>query len=552
MRIALCQIDPTVGDLAGNAAKIVAYARRAEAEGAALALFPELCLTGYPPRDLVERPQFLRDVQSRLDALAGELPPAVVCLVGFVQSSPAEGRPGLYNAMALLREGRVEAVAHKRLLPTYDVFDEQRYFAPGDRSLDFILDGTRFGLTICEDIWADQGALRVHRYAANPVAELCARGIDVLLNAGASPFTLDKRVGRAALMADVARAHGVPVVMVNQVGGNDELLFDGQSAMWDAEGKLIARAPSFEEALCMVELTRGGVVAPAPESDAAAALAALALGTRDYVHKTGFSKVLLGLSGGIDSALVAAIAARALGPANVLGVAMPSRYSSEHSVTDAEELARNLGIGYRKISIDGIFQGYLDHLGPEIAAISPDAPKNDVTFENVQARIRGNVLMALSNRLGRLLLTTGNKSELACGYCTLYGDMAGALAVISDLPKMAVYAAAREYNRQAGRAVIPESTLTKPPSAELRPNQTDQDSLPPYDLLDAVLELYVEDHLSVEDIVAKGFDAELVRRVARMVTINEYKRKQMPPGLIITSKAFGSGRRYPIAQRYGL
>ena len=549
MRIALCQIDPTVGDLEGNARKILAFARDARAQGAQLAVFPELALVGYPPRDLVERPQFLRDIDARLRALALELPPDLTCLVGFVEFAPAEGRPSLFNAVALVREGAVQAVAHKRLLPTYDVFDEQRYFAPGDASLSFELAGKRVGLTICEDIWADHGALRVSRYAHNPVAELVAKGVDLLVNVAASPFTLHKREGRARLLADVARAHGVPVAMVNQVGGNDDILFDGQSSVFDGKGELHARARSFAEDLCVVSLEERGPIAPAPESDEAAALDALALGTRDYVHKTGFSRVFLGLSGGIDSALVAAIAARALGPENVLGVALPTRYSSEHSLKDARDLAENLGIGFRVIAIDHIFQSYLDELPQHLDALGPPGP-TDVTFENVQARIRGNVLMALSNRLGGLLLTTGNKSEVAVGYCTLYGDMAGALAVIADLPKMAVYAAAREVNRQAGREVIPESTLTKAPSAELRPNQTDQDSLPPYEVLDAILEAYVEDYLSLPEIVALGYDAEVVSKIVRLVKINEYKRKQMAPGLILTSKAFGSGRRYPIAQRY--
>jgi NAD+ synthase (glutamine-hydrolysing) len=549
MRVALCQIDPTVGDLEGNAQKIIAFAREAQAQGAELAVFPELALVGYPPRDLVERPQFLRDIAARLSALALELPPELTCLVGFVESAPAEGRPSLFNAVALISAGAVQAVAHKRLLPTYDVFDEQRYFAPGVSSLSFELAGKRVGLTICEDIWADRGALRVSRYAHNPVAELCARGVDVLVNVAASPFTLHKREGRAALLAEVARGRALPVVFVNQVGGNDDLLFDGQSSVFDESGQLVARAASFAEALCVVTLGEPGPIASAPESDAAAVLEALALGTRDYVHKTGFSRVFLGLSGGIDSALVAAIAARALGPENVLGVALPTRYSSEHSRKDAQDLAQNLGIGFREISIDRMFQGYLDELPQHLDALGP-VRAGDVTFENVQARIRGNVLMAISNRLGGLLLTTGNKSEVAVGYCTLYGDMAGALAVIADLPKMAVYAAAREVNRQAGRAVIPESTLTKPPSAELRPGQMDQDSLPPYDVLDAILESYVEDHLSLPEIIALGHDAEVVQKIVRLVQINEYKRRQMAPGLIITSKAFGSGRRYPIAQRY--
>ena len=550
MRVAVCQINPTVGDLAGNSRKILQGAERAQAEGAELAVFPELALVGYPPRDLLDRPAFLRGVTDTLAELTARLPRELPCLVGYVESAPAHDRPGLFNSVALVRGGRVEAVARKRLLPTYDVFDDKRYFAPGERSLLFALGHTRVGITVCEDIWADRGTLRVSRYAANPVADLVTEGAQVIVNVAASPFTLPKREGRAELLSEVAQAHQVPVLFVNQVGGNDDVLFDGASALFSASGKVIAQAPAFEEAFLMVSISEGGPIAEIPTTDAAAALEALAMGTRDYVHKTGFSSVLLGLSGGIDSALTAAIAVRALGPENVLGVALPTRYSSDHSRDDAAELARQLGIRFREIPIEALFQSYLDQLPAHLDALG-EAKPGDVTYENIQARIRGNVLMALSNRLGSLLLTTGNKSEVAVGYCTLYGDMAGALAVIADAPKTFVYEMSREVNRQAGRSVIPESTLTKAPSAELRPNQTDQDSLPPYDVLDAILEHHVEDHESAEEIIKRGYDADTVNRIVRLVRLNEYKRKQMAPGLILTSKAFGSGRRYPIAQRFG-
>ncbi|MFT3923705.1 MAG: NAD+ synthase [Myxococcales bacterium] len=551
MRVALCQINPTVGDLAGNSLKILQGAERARAEGADLAVFPELALVGYPPRDLLDRPAFLRAVTASLHELVGRLPRELACLVGFVESAPASDRPGLFNAVALVRGGCIEAVGRKRLLPTYDVFDDQRFFAEGERSLLFTLGKSRVGVPICEDIWADRSALRVPRYAVNPVSDLVTEGADLLINVSASPFTLHKREGRAQMLSEVARAHQLPVVFVNQVGANDDVLFDGQSAVFHPSGRLIARARAFEEDFLVASVESGGPIAEVPESDEAAALEALAMGTRDYVHKTGFSSVLLGLSGGIDSALTAAIAVRALGPEHVLGVALPTRYSSEHSREDAAELASQLGIRFREISIEALFQSYLAELPPHLDALG-EAKPGDVTYENIQARIRGNVLMALSNRLGSLLLTTGNKSEVAVGYCTLYGDMAGALAVIADAPKTFVYAMSREFNRQAGRSVIPESTLTKAPSAELRPNQTDQDSLPPYDVLDAILELHVEDHESADEIIARGYDADTVKRIVRLVRLNEYKRRQMAPGLILTRKAFGSGRRYPIAQRFGV
>jgi len=549
MRIALCQIDPTVGDLDGNRMRCVRAVREAASAGAALAVLPELALTGYPPRDLLDRPAFVDENLRALQRLAGELPAQTAALVGFVDRA-APGR-GLHNAVALIQEGALRQVFHKRLLPTYDVFDEDRYFEPGtgDAPSVFELAGTRFGVTICEDAWnAVESPLRRH-YDADPVADCVAQGAQVLINIAASPFNLKKREGRPAMLAAIARTHGLPLAFVNLVGGNDDLIFDGSSALIGPDGAPWAEAPSFAEQVLTCELAPAQPRAQLPASDAEAALAALVLGTRDYAHKCGFSRAVLGLSGGIDSALVAAIAARALGPENVLGVAMPTRYSSEHSLHDARELAHALGIGFRVIAIDAIFQRYLDVLGPELEALGP-APAEDSTFENIQARIRGNTLMAISNRLGHLLLTTGNKSEIAVGYCTLYGDMAGGLAVISDLPKTFVYEVAREFNRQAGSEAIPHGTFTKPPSAELRPDQKDEDSLPPYGLLDRVLELLIEDGQSSAQVIAAGFERPLVERVASLVHRNEYKRRQMPPGLIVTRKAFGPGRRYPIAQRY--
>jgi NAD+ synthase (glutamine-hydrolysing) len=386
-------------------------------------------------------------------------------------------------------------------------------------------------------------------YPRDPVADAVAEGAEVLLNLSGSPFNLLKRRARPEMFAAIARKHRRPVVFVNLIGGNDDILFDGSSAVYGPDGAAWAEAPSFEEHVLVCELAPGQACAARPESDAAAALAALTLGTRDYARKCGFGSAVLGLSGGIDSALVAAIATRALGKENVLGVAMPTRYSSAGSVRDARVLAQALGIGFRVISIDAIFQRYLDVLGPELESLGPAGP-NDTTFENIQARIRGNTLMAISNRRGQLLLTTGNKSEIAVGYCTLYGDMAGGLAVISDLPKTFVYDVARQFNREAEAALIPEDTFTKAPSAELRPDQKDEDSLPPYAVLDPVLERLVEDGESAEQVIAAGYDRAMVERVAAMVRNNEYKRRQMPPGLIVTSKAFGPGRRYPIAQRY--
>jgi NAD+ synthase (glutamine-hydrolysing) len=550
MRIALCQIDTTVGDLESNRSLVRQACAEAAAAGARLALFPELTLTGYPPRDLLDRPGFVRDTRLELDLLAAELPAGLAALVGFVEPTESgKAAAPLHNAMALLEAGRCRQTFHKRLLPFYDVFDERRHFEPGEAPQCFELDGVRFGVLICEDAWNEvEGPLRT-RYPHNPVQACIDAGAQVLLNPAASPFTLAKLRLRSAMFASIARQRGVPLAMCNLVGGNDDLLFDGASALYAADGRVVARAPRFQSAVCVADLAASGGQEPTAPSEASAALDALVMGVRDYAKKCGFSRGVLGLSGGVDSALTACIAAEALGAANVLGVAMPTRYSSQHSLDDAQALAEALGIGHRVIPIDGVFQGFLDQLGPVLGELGP-APEKDTTFENIQARIRGVTLMSISNRLGHLLLTTGNKSEIAVGYCTLYGDMAGGLAVISDLPKTFVYDVAREVNRRAGRDLIPESTLTKPPSAELRPDQTDQDSLPPYAVLDAILERLVEDQHSVAEIIAAGFEAATVEQVARMVRGNEYKRRQMPPGLILTRKAFGPGRRYPIAQRY--
>ncbi len=549
MRIALCQINPRIGDLARNAERTVAMAQEAAAGGASLAVFPELSLCGYPPRDLLDRPAFVATQRAQLDAVAKQMPLTTAALVGFVDQATVNGARVLYNAVALIVGQRVVQTFHKRLLPTYDVFDDRRYFTPGALGLSFSHGGTRFGVTICEDIWNDVDSEFRKPYPHNPVAACIEEGAEIVINIAASPFTLAKRRGRHDMLCAVARKHARPLLFVNQVGGNDDILFDGASGLYGSDGTLLRQARAFAEDLLIVDLNDDRAERFARDSDEASALDALVMGTRDYAHKTGFSRAVLGLSGGVDSALVACIAAEALGKDNVLGVAMPTRYSSQGSKDDAEALARALGIEFRLMPIDRVFQTYLDELTEPLAALAAPTER-DTTFENIQARIRCATLMAISNRTGRLLLTTGNKSEIAVGYCTLYGDMAGGLAVISDLPKTFVYRVSREVNRRAGRALIPESTLTKAPSAELRPNQTDQDSLPPYDVLDPILEMLIEDGRTMNEVIERGFDSATVKRVAGLVWGNEYKRRQMPPGLIVTSKAFGPGRRYPIAHGY--
>jgi len=556
VKFALAQVNPTIGDFPGNRRLMLDAVAAAEARGAELVLFPELAICGYPPRDLLERPAFVEASGASLAALASALSGAkAAALVGFPEPLASPGR-ALSNSAALIEGGRIVHVARKSLLPTYDVFDERRYFEPATDVAPVTFRGRRLGISICEDIWNNADFWPERLYRGDPIETLVGAGADVILNISASPFTIEKRHLRPRMLAATARRWGRPLLFVNQVGGQDDLVFDGTSLVLDAAGQVVARGAEHAPDLIVVDVggdgTAQGDLRDNGASDEQSALGALALGTRDYARRCGFSRTLLGLSGGIDSALVAAIAARALGPENVLGVAMPSRYSSEGALRDAEALARNLGIAFTVIPIEPMFEAYLKALAPALDAFAPPASAAaaataaDLTEQNLQARIRGAILMALSNRQDRLLLTTGNKSEIATGYCTLYGDMAGGLAVISDVPKTLVYRLARAVN--AERTLIPEATLTKPPSAELRPDQTDQDSLPPYDLLDAILEAHLVRGLDGPALAAAGFDATVAADVVRRVQQSEYKRRQMPPGLKITGKSFGPGRRYPIAR----
>jgi NAD+ synthase/NAD+ synthase (glutamine-hydrolysing) len=544
VRIALAQVNPTVGDFTGNARKIIEFARCARQGQAGLVLFPELSVCGYPPRDLVEKPSFVvrcRQVLEEIAAQTGE----IVCVCGFVSRACYDTGKSVMNSAAVLRDGKVAMVQSKRLLPTYDVFDEMRNFAPAERQELFTLEGKKLALTICEDAWNDKTFWNRRLYMVDPVEELIQAGGEVVLNISASPFHLGKRELRRDMLASIARHHRVPVAMVNQVGGNDSLIFDGSSMVIGADGEVLAQAKSFEEDLIFYDTeTKQGDIHPWVEGEAASAFAALALGTRDYVKKCGFAKALIGLSGGIDSALTAVIAVEALGAENVIGVAMPSQYSSEGSVQDARELAQNLNIRLEVIPIKGIFDSFRSSLSGVFSSLG-----EDVTEENIQARARGTLLMAISNKFGALVLSTGNKSELGVGYCTLYGDMVGGLAVISDVPKTLVYRIAEYVNSR--RPVIPQSTLTKPPSAELRPDQKDSDSLPPYDVLDQILVDYVEDMKPAGEIASgRKIDPALVRAVIKMVDRAEYKRQQAAPGLKISEKAFGVGRRFPIAARH--
>jgi NAD+ synthase (glutamine-hydrolysing) len=543
VRIALAQINPTVGDFSGNSAKIIDYSRQAKRARVDLVLFPELSVCGYPPRDLVDRPWFVERNREAAEEIARQTA-GITVVCGIVTPAHASTGKHVLNSAAVLRDGRIAGIQSKRLLPTYDVFDEMRNFAPADSQSVLNLAGTSCALTICEDAWNDKNFWDRRLYGIDPVADLIGAGGKILLNISASPFTLGKRELRRDMLSAIARHYRVPVAMVNQVGGNDSLVFDGSSFALGADGELLAQAASFaEDMVCFDTDALTGDIHPREEGTEASAYAALVLGTRDYVQKCGFHRVVLGLSGGIDSALTAAIAVDALGKGNVIGVGMPGPYSSQGSIDDAAALARNLDIPFEVISINDIFASYLQSLHPVFADRAAD-----VTEENVQARVRGGLLMALSNKFGALVLTTGNKSEIAVGYCTLYGDMCGGLAVISDVPKTLVYRLARYVNSRA--SVIPDSTIEKPPSAELRPDQKDSDSLPPYDVLDTILESYVEDNQAPEAIAAEhGFEPELVRQVARMVDRNEYKRQQAAPGLKISTKAFGFGRRYPIAAR---
>jgi NAD+ synthase (glutamine-hydrolysing) len=543
VKIALGQINPTVGDFKGNGGKIIDFACRAQAAGAGLILFPELSVCGYPPRDLVERTSFVTHNSETLEHIASETQGiSVIC--GVVTAAHAETGKSVMNSAALLRDGKIAFLQSKMLLPTYDVFDEMRNFAPAARQDLFPFCGKQMALTICEDAWNDKHFWNKRLYTFDPVEALVKSGGNFVLNISASPFWLGKREFRREMLASIARTQKVPVAMVNQVGGNDSLVFDGSSLVLNPAGQVIAQGKSFEEDLIYFDSDRlTGEVHPQIEGEEASAYAALVLGTRDYVNKCGFQKVIVGLSGGIDSALTAVIAADAVGAENVIGVGMPGPYSSQGSIDDARTLAQNLGIRFELLPINDVFLSYSKTLEPVFRGLNPDA-----TEENIQSRARGTLLMALSNKFGAIVLSTGNKSELGVGYCTLYGDMVGGLAVISDVPKTMVYRLSHYVNSR--HPVIPQASLDKAPSAELRPDQKDSDTLPPYDVLDAILEDYVEESRTDEQIAAsRGFDVSLVRRVIRMVERTEYKRQQAAPGLKISAKAFGYGRRFPIAAK---
>jgi NAD+ synthase (glutamine-hydrolysing) len=543
VKIALGQINPTIGDFTGNSKKIIESARLALARGAEMVLFPELAVCGYPPRDLLEKPAFVERNQQVIDEIAQAVP-GITVVCGFVSPARVETGKSVMNSAAVLRDGAVQFVQSKMLLPTYDVFDELRYFDPAKSQKLFPAGGSQFAVTICEDAWNDKHFWHRRLYSVDPVDELLHAGGNLVINISASPFHLGKRELRRQMLETIARDNQVPVLFVNQVGGNDSLIFDGSSMVIAPDGRIVTQAKSFEEDLVIFDSdTMQGDMHEQTAVGVPSAYAALVLGTRDYVRKCGFSRVIIGLSGGMDSALTAAIAVDALGKENVTGMAMPSQYSSEHSIKDARELACRLGIRFEVIPIGTIFDEYRKTLSPLFSRL-PEG----IAEENLQSRIRGNLLMAFSNKFGELVLTTGNKSEVAVGYCTLYGDMVGGLGVISDVPKTMVYDLGRYVNSM--NPVIPQSTIDKPPSAELRPDQKDSDSLPPYEILDKIMEDYVEHYRTAEQIAAdRGYDEQVVRDVIRMIERSEYKRQQAAPGLKITPKAFGVGRRFPIAQK---
>lgn len=558
----IAQLNPVIGDLVGNCDRILAAVQKLANQGVQLVLTPELSLCGYPPRDLLMNTQFVRNMETAIADLARNLPPDVAVLVGTVSANPdanqAGGKP-LFNSAALLQDGQVQQTFYKRLLPTYDVFDEDRYFAVGNGNQVFTLNlkqgsSLRVGVTICEDIWNDEKFWGKRSYADDPVAELAAsHQIDLILNLSASPYAVGKQKLREAMLSHSAIMHNLPLLYANQVGANDELIFDGRSMGFNRHGKIIARAKSFEEDLLVINLDEElSLNSSRYESDDAEIFAALVLGVRDYVQKCQFRQVVIGLSGGIDSALVAAIASEAIGKENVLGVLMPSPYSSEHSISDAIALAHNLDISTQTIPIEPMMAAFDTSLANLFVGQT-----NDVTEENLQSRIRGSLLMAISNKFGYLLLSTGNKSEVSVGYCTLYGDMNGGLAAIADVPKTRVFSICEWLNltssnlliKQGNVEVIPLNIITKPPSAELKPDQLDQDSLPPYDILDDILHKLINQHLSAAEIMAAGHDPAIVDRVVRLVKIAEFKRRQAAPGLKITNRAFGSGWRMPIASK---
>ena len=546
MIVGLLQLNSTIGDFANNREKLLAAYARAVARGAEFVLAPELCLCGYPPRDLLQRDDFVEANLAAVLETAAQTGSVPLC-VGYVErNSERPGRP-LQNAAAVLQAGKICWRTIKCLLPTYDVFDEDRYFEPGPAAEPFVFNGRKLGLTICEDIWNDEDFWPERRYRRDPVKELIARGAEIILNISASPWHDGKERTRLEMLRRVARDEHIPLAQVNAVGAQDELIFDGHSVALDSRGEVIHLGRGFAEDVLVVDL---GADAPAPDAGATLfpvreelLFSALSLGVRDYVHKCGFTSVIVGLSGGVDSALIAVIAADALGPKNVLGVSMPARYSSPGSMSDAERLAHNLGIRYEVLPIEPVFKSVETQLQPVFAGTKPNEAE-----ENIQSRLRGVTLMALSNKFGGLVLTTGNKSEMAVGYCTLYGDMNGALAPIADVLKTDVYRIARWVNRERER--IPADSLSKPPSAELRPGQMDQDSLPPYEILDAILDLYVVKNLAQAEIISRGFDAGVVNDVVNKINFSEYKRRQAAPGLKVSPRAFGMGRRIPVAQRF--
>jgi NAD+ synthetase len=557
----IAQLNPVIGDLLGNCDRILTAVQKLAKQGVQLVLTPELSICGYPPRDLLMNHQFVRDMEIAISELASKLPPDIAVLVGTVSVNPQANQSGgkpLFNSAALLQDGRVQQVFRKRLLPTYDVFDEDRYFAVGNGSNVFTLNlkggaSLNIGVTICEDIWNDEKFWGKRNYADDPVAELATNHeLDLLLNLSASPYAVGKQKLRESMLSHSAIMHNLPLLYANQVGANDDLIFDGRSMAFNSQGKIIARGKSFEEDLLVINLDEVSLDLSRHESDDAEIFAALVLGVRDYVQKCRFRQVVIGLSGGIDSALVAAIAAEAIGKENVLGVLMPSPYSSAHSITDAIALAQNLGISTQTIPIQPMMEAFDASLSNLFAGQT-----SDVTEENLQSRIRGSLLMAISNKFGHLLLSTGNKSEVSVGYCTLYGDMNGGLAAIADVPKTRVFSICKWLNRtssllmikQENSEVIPVNIITKPPSAELKPDQLDQDSLPPYDILDDILHKLINQHLAAAEISATGHDPAIVDRVVRLVKIAEFKRRQAAPGLKITNRAFGSGWRMPIASK---
>jgi NAD+ synthase (glutamine-hydrolysing) len=554
MKIAMAQINPTIADIRGNKEKIISCIERARSQKADMVIFPEMATIGYPAMDLLENRKLVSDNLGSIEEIARHASGiAVIC--GYVELD-RENPPMLYNAAAFMRDGKIDSRHYKTLLPVYDVFDEIRYFTRARAQSIAEFGGRRVGVTICEDIWNDRDFFEASRaeadgiekydysarYDIDPIQRLAEGNADLVINISASPFTRGKNRFRRGMLSDIARHHSIAVVYVNQVGGNDSLVFDGNSIAFNRKGIVIGHAPPFEEDLSIVEIDSDRPV-ETPDDDMEEIRKALVLGIRDYVHKCGFKSVVIGLSGGIDSALTAVLAVESLGPENVTGITMPSVYSSPGSIDDSRALARNLGIRFELIPISGLFDRYRQDLKAVFAH-----KQEDVTEENIQARIRGNLLMAISNKEKSLVLSTGNKSELAMGYCTLYGDMSGGLAAISDLPKTLVYQLSRHIN--SGREIIPGASMTKPPSAELRENQKDQDTLPPYEVLDRILDLYIEDRKSAEEIVSHGFAEDIVRKILHTVNINEYKRRQAAPGIKVTAKAFGVGRRIPIAQRF--